>query len=109
MLVVCVDECYEGGGYEEVGPGFGGGGVDGRYKLAEFEYSQQYLFFWDKLEKANCSILTKVGLMVDFLECMIDLADEPLDSRLVQHLLSSPIGDGGQFDMVIVFPRCTRL
>jgi len=40
--------------------------------------------------------------MVDFLECMIDLADEPLDSRLVQHLLSSPIGDGGQFDMVIV-------
>ena len=54
MLVVCVDECYEGGGNEEVGPGFGGGGVDGRYKLAEFEYSQQYLFFWDKLEKANC-------------------------------------------------------
>jgi len=42
------------------------------------------------------------GLIVDFLECMIDLADEPLESRLVQHLLSSPIGDGGQFDMVIV-------
>ena len=72
--------------------------------MAEFEYSQQYLFFWDKLEKANCSILREVGLIVDFLECMIDLADEPLDSRLVQHLLSSPIGDGGQFDMVIVFP-----
>jgi len=33
---------------------------------------------------------------------MIDLVDEPLDSRLVQHLLSNPIGDGGQFDMVIV-------
>ena len=28
--------------------------VDGRYKLSEFEFSQQYLFFWDKLEKANC-------------------------------------------------------
>lgn len=28
-----------------------------RYKLTEFEFSQQYLFFWDKLEKANCSIL----------------------------------------------------
>jgi hypothetical protein len=40
--------------------------------------------------------------MEDFLECMIDLASTPLDSRLVQHLLSSPIGDGGQFDMVIV-------
>ena len=41
--------------------------------------------------------------MIDFLECMIDLADEPLDGRLVQHLLSSPIGDGGQFDMFIVY------
>ena len=80
--------------------------VNGRYKLAEFEYSQQYLFFWDKLEKANCMLLReRGGLIVDFLECMIDLASEPLDSRLVQHLLSSPIGDGGQFDMVIVlFP-----
>jgi bleomycin hydrolase len=28
-----------------------------RYKLTEFEFSQQYLFFWDKLEKANCTIL----------------------------------------------------
>jgi bleomycin hydrolase len=36
---------------------------------------------------------------------MIDLADSPLDSRLVQHLLSQPIGDGGQFDMVIVYPQ----
>jgi aminopeptidase C len=33
--------------------------VDGRYKLAEFEYSQQYLFFWDKLEKANCMVLRR--------------------------------------------------
>jgi len=30
--------------------------VDDRYKLSEFEFSQQYLFFWDKLEKANCMI-----------------------------------------------------
>ena len=36
----------------------------GRYKLAEFEYSQQYLFFWDKLEKANCMIVTVLGLTV---------------------------------------------
>jgi len=42
-------------------------------------------------------------LTVDLLETMIDLADEELESRLLQHLLSSPIGDGGQFDMVIVF------
>jgi hypothetical protein len=49
------------------------------------------------------------GADVDFLECMMDLASEPLESRLVQHLLSSPIGDGGQFDMVIVTLSLTPL
>lgn len=33
---------------------------NGRYKLTEFEFSQQYLFFWDKLEKANCKIMTEI-------------------------------------------------
>ena len=79
-------------------------GDNGRYKLSEFEFSQQYLFFWDKLEKANCMTHPDTNSWVDFLECMIDLAEMPLESRLVQHLLSSPIGDGGQFDMVIVTP-----
>jgi bleomycin hydrolase len=60
-----------------------------RYNLDKFELSQAYLFFWDKLEKANY-----------FLEQILDTADEPLDSRLVQTLLSSPVSDGGQFDMV---------
>ncbi|KAF2458574.1 bleomycin hydrolase [Lineolata rhizophorae] len=60
-----------------------------KYKLKEFELSQAYLFFWDKLEKANF-----------FLENVIDTAGEPLDGRLVQALCSSPVGDGGQWDMV---------
>ncbi|KAF2403904.1 peptidase C1B, bleomycin hydrolase [Trichodelitschia bisporula] len=60
-----------------------------KYKLKEFELSQAYLFFWDKLEKANY-----------MLENILDTVDEPLDSRLVQELLSSPVGDGGQWDMV---------
>jgi len=47
--------------------------------------------------------LLAINANIDFLECMMDLASEPLESRLVQHLLSSPIGDGGQFDMVIVW------
>lgn len=60
-----------------------------KHNLKEFELSQAYLFFWDKLEKANY-----------FLEQIIDTAGEELDGRLVQRLLSSPVGDGGQWDMV---------
>jgi len=60
-----------------------------KHNLKEFELSQAYLFFWDKLEKANY-----------FLEQIIDTADEDLEGRLVQRLLSQPVGDGGQWDMV---------
>ncbi|KAI1140761.1 peptidase C1B, bleomycin hydrolase [Hypoxylon sp. FL0543] len=60
-----------------------------KYNLDAFELSQAYLFFWDKLEKANF-----------FLENVIDTADQPLDDRLVQRLLADPVSDGGQWDMV---------
>jgi bleomycin hydrolase len=59
-----------------------------RYNLPEFELSQAYLFFWDKLEKANY-----------FLETIIELSDEPLDGRLMQAVLGAPVNDGGQWDM----------
>ncbi|RMZ76416.1 hypothetical protein DV737_g4792, partial [Chaetothyriales sp. CBS 132003] len=59
-----------------------------KHNLKNFELSQAYLFFWDKLEKSNW-----------FLEQIIDTASEPLDSRLIQELLSSPVSDGGQWDM----------
>ncbi|KAH8886753.1 peptidase C1B, bleomycin hydrolase [Thozetella sp. PMI_491] len=60
-----------------------------KYNLAEFELSQAYLFFYDKLEKSNW-----------FLEQIIATADEDLDSRLIQHMLREPLSDGGQYDMV---------
>lgn len=60
-----------------------------RYNLKEFELSQAYLFYWDKLEKANW-----------FLEQILDTVQEDLEGRLVQTLLASPVGDGGQWDMV---------
>ncbi|EXJ82850.1 bleomycin hydrolase [Capronia epimyces CBS 606.96] len=59
-----------------------------KHNLKEFELSQAYLFFWDKLEKANW-----------FLEQIIDTANQDLDSRLVQELLGAPVSDGGQWDM----------
>ena len=59
-----------------------------KYNLKNFEFSQSYFMFWDKLEKANY-----------FLECIIDSAAEDWNSRMVMHLLSNPIEDGGQWDM----------
>ena len=65
-------------------------GLMKKYKLAEFELSQSYLFFYDKLEKSNY-----------FLELSIEQADQPLDGRLMSHLTRDPIGDGGQLDMAV--------
>lgn len=58
--------------------------------LDKFELSQNYTAFWDKFEKANF-----------LLESMIDLADRPADDRVVCHLLSEGVGDGGQWDMFV--------
>ena len=58
--------------------------------LSNFEFSQNYFMFWDKLEKANY-----------FLENIIKTYKEPYDSRLVMHLLSNPVQDGGQWDMFV--------
>lgn len=60
-----------------------------QHNLKKFELSQAYLFYWDKLEKANW-----------FLEQILDTVGEELDGRLVQRLLMDPVGDGGQWDMV---------
>ena len=57
--------------------------------LKDFELSQNYTCFYDKLEKANY-----------FLECILQTLDEPEDSRILQHLCKSPVQDGGQWDMI---------
>ncbi len=59
-----------------------------KFKLKNFEFSQAYPLFWDKLEKANW-----------FFENVIDTVGEPREGRLVQFLLTDPVGDGGQWDM----------
>lgn len=62
------------------------------YKLDPnaFQLSQSYLFFYDKLEKANY-----------FLHNIIDTADEALDSQLLQWLFAGSVNDGGQWDMIV--------
>jgi bleomycin hydrolase len=58
--------------------------------LKEFEFSQNHLMFWDKIERANY-----------FLEAMIETADRPLDDRTVGYLLSEVASDGGQWNMFV--------
>jgi bleomycin hydrolase len=62
--------------------------------LKSFEFSQSYLMFWDKLERANY-----------FLETIQETADRPVDDRTVAFLLSRPIEDGGQWNMFVNLVR----
>ena len=57
-----------------------------KHDLGAFTFSQNYLFFYDQLEKANL-----------FLQGIIDTRDLPLEDRKVDWLLSNPLSDGGQF------------
>lgn len=57
--------------------------------LETFELSQNYTLFYDKLEKSNY-----------FLNTILDTLEEDTDSRLIAHLLSAPLNDGGQWDML---------
>lgn len=59
-----------------------------RLDLENFELSQNYIFFYDKLERSNY-----------FLENMLETADRASDDRTVSFLLANPAGDGGQWDM----------
>ena len=61
-----------------------------KLNLETFELSQSYQMFYDKLEKANY-----------FLEGILATLDEPLSGRLVNHLLTAPVQDGGQWDMFV--------
>ena len=63
-------------------------GVMRKTGLKDFEFSQNYAMFWDKLERANY-----------FLEAIIETADRDLDDRTVAFLLESAASDGGQWNM----------
>jgi bleomycin hydrolase len=61
------------------------------YNIDEFEFSQSYLFFYDKLERCHY-----------FLNNVVETygRGERVDGRLVSYLLQDPCSDGGQWDMV---------
>eukprot|EP01095_Lingulamoeba_sp_RSL-Kostka_P006734 TRINITY_DN2127_c0_g1_i1.p1 TRINITY_DN2127_c0_g1~~TRINITY_DN2127_c0_g1_i1.p1 ORF type:complete len:460 (+),score=138.57 TRINITY_DN2127_c0_g1_i1:1597-2976(+) len=57
-----------------------------KLNLSTFEFSQNYVYFFDKLERANY-----------FFESIIETADKEINDRVVEFLLSAPLGDGGQW------------
>ena len=57
-----------------------------KYDLGAFTFSQNYLFFYDQLEKANL-----------FLQGVIDTRAKSFDDREVDWLFANPLSDGGQF------------
>lgn len=60
------------------------------YNLEEFEFSQGYLFYWDKIERCHY-----------FLNNIVQTAGEAVDGRLLSFLLNDPTCDGGQWDMLV--------
>lgn len=60
--------------------------------LKEFEFSQNYAMYYDKLERVNYFLRDVAGLI---------RSGEPVDSRLMQHLLGDVMGDGGQWTMAM--------
>ena len=61
-----------------------------KMNLKNFEFSQSYIHFWDKLERSN-----------HFLEAILETSDRSVDDRTIHFLLSDPIGDGGQWNMAM--------
>jgi len=60
--------------------------------VEECELSQPYLFFWDKVERANY-------LLNSYIETA--KKKEPIDGRLAAFLLHNPAEDGGQWAMLV--------
>lgn len=58
--------------------------------LKDFEFSQNFTLFWDKLERANY-----------FLQAIIETSHRDVDDRTVAFLLDRPLEDGGQWNMFV--------
>ncbi|MGR3741331.1 C1 family peptidase [Companilactobacillus sp. DQM5] len=63
--------------------------IEQEFKIKDFELSQGYILFWDKLEKSNF-----------FYSNVINTANLPVGNRKVDFLMTTPQQDGGQWDMV---------
>lgn len=65
-----------------------------KYNVEELEFSQNYVAFYDKLEKANW-----------FMTCAIQEIGGGLDSEKMRFLLKEVVSDGGQWNMLVSLIR----
>ena len=65
-----------------------------QYHAKNFTFSQSYLFFWDRIERANI-----------FFNHILETADKPVDDRTIHFYLQAPDTDGGQWHMAISLIR----
>ncbi|HOG20488.1 MAG TPA: C1 family peptidase, partial [Salinivirgaceae bacterium] len=61
-----------------------------KLNVSSFEFSLNYLYFWDILEKSNL-----------FLENVIATIDKPWDDRYVEWYFKSPVDDGGVWNLYV--------
>lgn len=61
-----------------------------KFNVKNFELSQSYLAFYDKLEKLNY-----------VMEALMENIKADYDDRTVQFLVQNGVGDGGQWDMIV--------
>lgn len=59
-----------------------------KHNLNSFDFSHNYLYFWDIFEKSNL-----------FLENIISTSSLPIDDQSVTYLFKSPTGDGGVWNL----------
>jgi bleomycin hydrolase len=59
-----------------------------KYNLSQFDFSHNYLYFWDIFEKSNL-----------FLENIIATASLPFDDRALVEYLKAPVSDGGVWNL----------
>ncbi|MBQ7773989.1 MAG: C1 family peptidase [Bacteroidales bacterium] len=59
-----------------------------KYDYSKFDFSHNYNYFWDMLEKANL-----------YLENMINTVDKDITDQEVVWYLKSPVGDGGVWNL----------
>ncbi|MDU1892719.1 MAG: C1 family peptidase [Dysgonomonas sp.] len=59
-----------------------------KYNLNQFDFSHNYLYFWDIFEKSNL-----------FLENIINTSKEPFSDRTVEYLFKAPVNDGGVWNL----------
>ena len=65
-----------------------------KYKAKNSIFSQSYLFFWDRIERANI-----------FFNHILETAAKPLDDRTVHYYMQAPDTDGGQWHMAVSLIR----